>query len=135
MATTQLSVTATPGKPHSFSPKAKAGVVAGPHTGLFTELSVMATPGARHSFSPKTAATPVSGPHSGLFTELSVMAVPGMRHTFSAKAAAEVAKVKDGGGSAGDREARARLRKRLHLLDEQDLMDVVKILMKSGILN
>ena len=52
MATTALSITATPGKPHSFSPKASA---AG-HTGLFTELSTIAIPGRRHSFTAKTLA-------------------------------------------------------------------------------
>jgi len=50
MATyTQLSVTATPGKPHSFAAK----VPPGPHTGLFTALSVMALPGGRHTFTAK----------------------------------------------------------------------------------
>ena len=77
MATTALSITATPGKPHSFSPKAAA---AG-HTGLFTQLSTIAIPGQRHSFSPKS---PVAG-HTGLFTQLSTIAVPGKIHSFTAK--------------------------------------------------
>ena len=49
MATTELTVTATPGKPHSFSAKAAAA-------DIITELSVMAIPGRRHSFSAKSAA-------------------------------------------------------------------------------
>lgn len=53
MATTALSVTALPGKSHSFQAKAAA---VGAHTGLFTELSVIALPGRIHSFVAKAEA-------------------------------------------------------------------------------
>ena len=53
---TELSVTATPGPRHAFSPKDSATPGIGDHTGLFTELSVIALPGMRHSFTAKTAA-------------------------------------------------------------------------------
>ena len=46
MATTQLSISAIPGKPHSFLPKFESGM----HVGTFTRLSVTATPGRIHSF-------------------------------------------------------------------------------------
>jgi hypothetical protein len=52
MATTQLSVTATPGARYSFSLKARVR-----DTTQFTELSVTATPGARHSFTAKASAS------------------------------------------------------------------------------
>lgn len=84
MPFTQLSPSATPGKPYTFLAKTAAS---GTHTGLFTELSVMATPGGIHAFVAKTPATPGTGDHIGLFTELSVMAIPGMRHVFHAKTA------------------------------------------------
>ena len=82
MSTTQLSTTATPGRPHSFSPKGSASA----HDGLFTELSTTATPGRRHSFTAKTSA----GGHTGNFTELSNSALPGRRHIFIAKSPADV---------------------------------------------
>lgn len=102
MATTALSVTGLPGKPHSFSPKAEAVPEAGPHTGLFTELSVNGLPGARHSFSAKTAAAEETGTHTGLFTSLSVIGLPGKRHSFIAKEVAEaIVEAVSGGGHGG----------------------------------
>jgi len=81
MATTQLSLTATPGKRYSFIAKTAAGKGSGP----FTELSVYGVPGRIHSFAAKTA---VSGKGAGPFTELSVIALPGQRHAFLAKTSA-----------------------------------------------
>jgi len=47
-----LSVTALPGKRHSFTPKTSAEAVKG--AGPFTMLSVMALPGMRHAFAAKS---------------------------------------------------------------------------------
>lgn len=56
MATTELSITATPGAIHTFLPKSPVSPGTGPHAGEFTELSAMATPGVPHSFLAKGAA-------------------------------------------------------------------------------
>ena len=125
MATTQLSVTALPGKPHSFSPKAEAVPESGPHTGTFTELSVTATPGSIHSFSPKDAAVPESGPHTGLFTELSVLSLPGRRHSFSAKTEAAAALASPWFGSRGYYKRR----------QEKDILELITIILSLGLLD
>ena len=126
---TTLSIIATPGKPHSFSPKAAAAPESGPHTGLFTELSVTALPGKIHSFLAKDPAVPpAGGPHTGLFTELSVMALPGMRHSFSAKTAAEI--VVAGSGMKRLAGARAEIGRRQP--DDADLFDIIMIAIQSG---
>ena len=77
---TQLSPTATPGKPQSFSPKGEVGVKG---AGRFTELGVSGVPGQRHSFAAKGAA-PSKG--LGRFTHLSPTGTPGHRYAFAAKA-------------------------------------------------
>ncbi len=134
MATTQLQVTALPGKPQSFLAKSPAAP-SGPHTGLFTELSVSALPGQRHSFSAKTPAGEVpGGPHTGLFTELSVMALPGMRHSFTAKIGAEALPAVGvyGGGGTYDRIIERKLDRDE---DFDDLMNMYINIVASGILN
>lgn len=145
MPVTALSTIATPGKPQSFSPKAPA---AAEHTGLFTELSVTATPRQRHSFSAKDPATG-AGTHTGLFTSLSVLALPGQRHSFSAKTEAEVVIPPDteplirvsrgAGGGHGyidrpDYEPKKDLRKRKILKGDDELMQLVAMIVASGIL-
>ena len=79
---TSQSVTATPGRRHSFSAKTPAAGAKG--TGPFTELSVTATPGGIHTF---TAKDPADGGAKGAgpFTAQSVMATPGGLRTFVAK--------------------------------------------------
>jgi hypothetical protein len=139
MAYTQLSVTATPGRRHSFSAKTP---IAGTHTGLFTELSVTATPGRIHSFSPKTAASG-EGAHEGLFTELSVVALPGGRHVFLPKAVAEPVPVPPsaravGGGSGGGYTVSWYEHERKHEItsnDEKDIQEMLTMILSSGILN
>lgn len=140
MATTALSVTATPGKPHSFLPKTEAVPESGPHTGTFTELSVTAIPGKIHSFSAKSPVAPVSGPHEGEFTALSVTATPGMRHTFVAKAAAAVAVVaRDYGGEQFPEkfvisQAKAQELQEKIVRDDNEIMEILAILLGSEIL-
>lgn len=85
MAITSLSITGTPGKTHSFSPKTVATIS---HEGLFTKLSILGVPGKRQSFVAKTASEIVE--HAGLFTELSVLGIPGKRHSFVAKTASDI---------------------------------------------
>ncbi|MCK4816962.1 hypothetical protein KA005_14430 [bacterium] len=132
---TQLSVTATPGKPHSFS--AKTPAAAGPHTGLFTELSVSALPGAIHSF---TAKTPEGeGVHEGQFTALSVIALPSGRHVFLPKEFVEptppappVPYYGGGGGGGGiwasprdyEYERKAKLKEEI-LRDDRELLELL----------
>ena len=145
MAYTSLSVTATPGKPHSFSAKA-AAAGAGPHTGLFTELSVTALPGPRHSFTAKTAAGAASGPHTGLFTSLSVMGLPGGIHSFVAKTGAVIPVIPPvissggGGGGAGIWAEpwifpEEYSQKDLTIKDDQDILDILQMLGPTGVLN
>ena len=136
MAYTRLSVTATPGKPYSFTAKTEAPEVvpeAGPHTGLFTELSVTALPGQRHSFSAKTEAeTPAapSGDHTGLFTALSVLALPGMRHSFSAKTEAEAAEAEETTSVRGYRKPRYYELVR----DDEEMLEIIKMMIENGMI-
>jgi hypothetical protein len=81
---TAQSVTGTPGRRHSFSPKTEAAVPKG--AGPFTELSATATPGARHTFVAKDPSLPPTK-GEGPFTALSVMGTPGGLRTFVAKGA------------------------------------------------
>ena len=141
MAYTALSVSATPGKPHTFSAKEAAPAeAAGPHTGLFTELSVTALPGKIHSFSAKDAAAVVAGgDHTGLFTALSVLATPGPRHSFTAKTAAEAAEAETSSrpetSFAGARARRIKRRRYEELLnDDIEVMMLLKKIVESGIL-
>ena len=138
--TTELSVSALPGKPHRFLAKTEAsGTPPGPHTGLFTELSVSALPGQRHSFSAKDAAAVIpGGDHTGLFTALSVLATPGPIHSFSAKtAAAAVAEVigRPETSFPGARARRIKRRRYEELLnDDIEVMMLLKKIVESGIL-
>ena len=132
---TQLSPTATPGKRYSFSAKTEAAAPAGPHTGLFTELSSMALPGPIHSFSAKTEAAAPAGPHTGLFTALSAMALPGMRHSFTAKKEYVPSTGEVVFGSMGNIEeirlpGRTRTKR-----EEREIIEIMTIIAKSGILN
>ena len=141
MAYTALSVSATPGKPHTFSAKEAAPAeAAGPHVGgPFTELSVTALPGKIHSFSAKEAAAVIpGGDHTGLFTALSVLATPGPIHSFSAKsAAAAVAEVigRPETSFPGARARRIKRRRYEELLnDDIEVMMLLKKIVESGIL-
>ena len=136
MATTQLSVTALPGKRHSFSPKAEAS---GQHTGLFTELSTSALPGIRQTFTAKTPAVPPVT-HEGLFTALSTIACPGRRHSFTKKTAQEIvptAKTYGGGGWAGPRWKKTgrEWRETKRYDEDRELMELAKMIVTSGILD
>ncbi len=119
MATTQLSLSAVPGRRYSFVAKDSA---VGSHTGgPFTELAVNALPGQPHSFVAKGAA--VVG-HTGLFTELSVMALPGPRRSFSAKTEADEITTTGVGGLAtytwGDMLA----------LEDEEIMELIPIFLR-----
>ena len=128
---TQLSPSAVPGRRYKFSAKTEAVAPSGPHPGgPFTELSTTATPGKPHAFSAKTEATPVSGPHTGLFTELSVSALPGQRHSFSAKTAAPIVTISTRQDGSWPFRAKQLALKR----DDRDIMDLVEIIVTSGIL-
>ena len=118
---TQLSVTATPGKRHSFSAKSKG-------SGPFTALSVLAVPGTIHSF---TAKTPAVG-HEGLFTELSVIALPGGRHVFLPK----VSVGPTGPSSAARQKYRIAYEDidlEMAIKDDRDFMDLLIIMVEAGI--
>ena len=131
---TQLSPSAVPGRRYKFSAKTEAVAPSGPHPGgPFTELSNTALPGMRHSFSAKTEAAIASGPHTGLFTELSAMALPGARHSFLAKTEAPVTTAstrQDGSYPLGMSRPKYLALKR----DDRDIMDLVQIIVTSGIL-
>ena len=142
MATTQLSVTATPGKPHTFSPKtADAG--AGPHTGgPFTALQVTALPGQIHSFNAKTAAAGSTPRGSDLFTAMSVLALPGIRLTFNPKTAALIVEEVPtpttpsvGGAPSGAYVAKDYRTIKDILREDKELMDIVAIIVESGMLD
>ena len=143
MAATQLSVTALPGKPHSFTAKTAATVS---HTGTFTALSVTATPGKIHSFIAKTAESG-AGSHTGDFTRLSVLAIPGPIHSFIAKEQAIVPAPKitvstSAGGGQSDveyfRRKLLRERREKHYdiaKDDQEVMEIIIEMIMSGILH
>ena len=116
----------------------------------YTQLSPTATPGRRYSFVAKFAAT---GTHIGSFTALSVMALPGPIRSFLAKTAVVVVVppvivpvVPSGGGGGGgyaytrkdDEEYFKYQRAEAHrirvLRDDQDVMELIVIIVKSGIL-
>ena len=77
--TTALSVTATPGAVHTFTPKTGAGAKP---SDRITALSVTATPGGLQTF---LAKTPPGDPPADQVTDLSVMATPGAIHVFLPK--------------------------------------------------
>lgn len=131
---TELSVTALPGQRHSFS--AKSASLKG--TGPFTELSVIAVPGQRHSFVAKTPAV-VSGKGDGPFTWLTPYALPGKRYVLVPKTEAvqQVARsafVGRGGGWVRPPYEEPEARPDWRLRDDKDLLELIQIIVGSGIL-
>jgi len=96
---TALSVTATPGRAQSFSPKSPAS---GKSSDQITALSVQATPGGLHEFIAKTPSGG-GGKSSDRITDLSVTATPGGLHDFLAKNPAPIIPIEParGGGGSG----------------------------------
>lgn len=142
MAITQLSLLALPGQRSSFLGKTPAPI-GGPHTGLFTELSVLGLPGKKHTFLAKIPGL-VGGPHTGLFTNLSVMGLPGKRHSFTAKGLIIVPPIPPiiptilptlPSGIVGEREAFKPYYKHTILQDDRDIMEIILIMLNSGILD